>query len=471
MPDDDAPLTIDLNGPQGHAVLTVEPPASRVSKPVEFSVPPLNSSGDGGQLVRISSQVIFTTATNERVGWSTWHVKIYRCASVGDADTLCEHLRHQANALQQVNKLLPGQRGKTFEPPWAVVPVQVVRGDGRLEKLAGAVTTRLGAPSDHVVAQLQRRLPRWLVESAPPECVLLAVSPQIDPLRWAGRGHDDEARPATEHLEIFETLAAGLDHLHRQNWAHCDIKPDNVCRCTFGPHSAYVLIDTDAATRTSPVPQVLRTTDLYNYRTLRDIRLGRSAGVRPGDLYAQDRFGLMLVVLSMLAGREWVEQVLLSEDATDAAGARIADSAEKTHHALTALWPDPRWQPLIRALAEPFGDGVHGRTALERREPWAAGWLGRVRAAEAQCGVPVAPEPAGLPSPPPAARRAVEDARRAARDQPAGKRHLVRRAHQAIEQVAQDLAASQAHRAMWIWGGGLTGAGLLVALNAFVIGR
>lgn len=471
MSDDYAPLTIDLSGRQGHALLTVEPPPEQASKPVEFEVPPLNSSSAEDQLVRISTQVVFTTAVNERDGWKTWHVKIYRCATVGDTDTLCQHLHRQAAALQQVNNFLPGQRGRAFEPPWAVVPVQVVRGDGRLEQLAGAVTTRLGVPSDQIVARLRRHLPGWLDGSTAPECILLAVSPQIDPLDWRGREHG-EARPDSEHLETFETLAAGLDLLHQQSWAHCDIKPDNVCRCSFGQHTALVLIDTDAATRTSPAPKVLRTTDLYDYRALRDRRLGRAQGpLRPGHLYAQDRFGLLLVVLSLVAGREWVEQVVLAVDATDASGGRIADSEEKMHRALTALWPDPRWEPLIRVLAEPFGVGVDGQIALERPDPWAAAWLGRVRAAEEQCVEPAAPARDDLPAPPPVAVRAVEDVRRAARARPAGRHELVRRAYEAIEQAAQDLAAGQARRAMWLWGGGLTAAGFLIALDVFVFGR
>lgn len=473
MADDEVPLTIDLAGPQGHALLTVRRPESRLSKPVDFEVPPLNGSESADQLVRISTQVIFTTATNERSGWRDWHVKIYRCASVGDADTLRQHLHRQAAALQHVNNFLPGQRGRALEPPWAVVPVQVVRGDGQAEELAGAVTTRLGVPSDQIVAQLRRHLPPWLGEQTKPDCVLLAVSPWIDLLNWAGHAPESEPHPVTEQLGIFATLAAGLDLLHQQRWAHCDIKPDNVCRYTFGQRTEYVLIDTDAATHTYPPPRALRTTELYDYRVLRDMRLGRAAGpLRPGHLYAQDRFGLMLVVLCTLARREWVEQVALAQDATDPDGGRIADDEEKMRRALAALWPDPRWEPLITALAEPFGTGLAGAVALERPDPWAADWLARLIRAEALCvdqPAPVAAAPA--PEAPPVAVRAVERVRQQARAQPASRPQLVRRAYEAIGEVANDLAASQARLAMRLWGGGLTGAGLLIALDAFVIGR
>ncbi|MBM2622037.1 hypothetical protein JIG36_41695 [Actinoplanes sp. LDG1-06] len=479
MADDDAPLMIDLAGPQGRALLRVRPPESLLSKPVEFEVPPLSGNAAADQLVAISTQVIFTTAANERDGWLEWHVKIYRCATVGDADTLRQHLHRQAGALQHVNNFLPGQRGMAFKPPWAVVPVQVVRGDGRPEELAGAVTTRLGVPSDQIVAQLRRHLPPWLGDKTQPDCVLLAVSPRIDPMNWEADHHGDP-HPATENLSMFETLAAGLDLLHQQEWAHCDIKPDNVCRYTYFPEnlppmSEYALIDTDAATRTTPPPRALRSSELYDYRALRDLRLGRVAGPpRAGHLYAQDRFGLMLMVLCALAGREWVEQLALAPDATDPAGGRIADDEEKMLRALAALWPDPRWEPLVRALAEPFGTGPGGSLALERQDPWAAEWLQRLVRAEAECTevrTPVEPSPVRTPEAPPVAVRAVDRVRQETRAHPAGKPQLVRRAYEVIDEVAGDLAESQARLAMWLWGGGLTGAGLLIALNAFVIGR
>src|SRR3569833_3083405 len=107
MADARTPLPIALAGPHGHALLTVEPPETRLSKPVEFEVPPLNGNDSDEQLVRSSTQVIFTRATNARAGWRDWFVKIYRCASVGDADTLRQHLHRQAAALQHVNNFLP----------------------------------------------------------------------------------------------------------------------------------------------------------------------------------------------------------------------------------------------------------------------------------------------------------------------------------------------------------------------------
>jgi hypothetical protein len=230
-----------------------------------------------------------------------------------------------------------------------------------------------------------------------------------------------------------------------------------------------VLIDTDAATRAAPPPKALRTTELYDYRALRDMRLGRAvARLRPGFLYAQDRFGLMLVVLCTLAGREWVQQVALAPDATDPDGGRIADDEEKMRLALRALWPDPRWEPLIHALAEPFGTGIGGAVALERQDPWAAGWLARLLAAEAERR----PAPVAVPpEAPPVAVRAVELVRQRTRAHPAHRPQLVRRAYEVIEEVADDLAAGQARTSMWLWGGGLTALGLLIGVGAFVTGR
>ncbi|WP_430785894.1 hypothetical protein [Actinoplanes sp. G11-F43] len=473
MTDDDIRLPIDLTGPQGHALLRADPPGPQEPKEVAFEVPPVNGDGAADHLIRVGTRVVFTDAVNEVAGWRHWHVKVYKCDSLGDARALCQHLHRQATALQRVNNFLPGQRGRVLEPPWAVVPVQVVRGDGQPEEVAGALKTQLGRPDDPVVTRVHRHLRSWLGDDTLPECVLLAASPRADPLDWYGTTLD-EPHPATERLRYFTTLAAGLDLLHRQGWAHCDIKPDNVCRYTSGRRSEYVLIDTDAATGTTPPPTiaVLRTSPAYRYRELR--RHPEDEPVRAGHLYAQDRFGLMLVVLCALAGRDWVEQVALAVDPTDPDRGRIADDDRRMAEALTAHWQDPRWQPLIRAIAEPFGPGPAGALALERSEPWAVGWLARLTEAEARCatGEP-GRAPAGdrVTTAPPVAVRAVERVRRETRAHPAGRPQLVRRAYQVVDEVANDLAARQARTAVWLWGGGLTGAGLLLALNAFVMGR
>ncbi len=50
---------------------------------------------------------------------------------------------------------------------------------------------------------------------------LLAVSPHVDEIEWGNRYDDD---PATEHLRLFAGLAAGVDAMHHNKIAHCDIK-------------------------------------------------------------------------------------------------------------------------------------------------------------------------------------------------------------------------------------------------------
>jgi hypothetical protein len=459
-------LVIDLSGPNWHIQLTVAPPANPDRKSVDFDVPMIGA-GTSGQLRRIRTEVIFTTATNERNGWQNWHVKIYGCADLGDAEALRQHLHEQASALQRANQYLGGHGRRTpIEPPWAVVPVQVVRGDGQLEQLSGAITTRLGTPSDQIVAQLDRRLPSWIGVGARPDLYLLAVSPQIDLLKWESL----RRWPGTEHLIDFRQLATGLDQLHQLKWAHCDLKPDNVCWCTYQETSGYVLIDTDAATQADPPPSVLRGTELYEYGGLRRMRTDPARGwhLTPGLLYAQDRFGLMIVVLCALAGRHWVENTLLNTDPDDPR-CRVADSETAVSKALREHWADPRWEPLIAVLAEPFGTGPRGQLALETPRPWAEAWLAAVIAAEQRC------ERDGRPQPAPAGTELVseyaghiEAVRAYAQHGPATRPERVHRAYDAIGSRAQEVALRQAVLWLSIWG--LSCVAVAVALGVLVGG-
>jgi hypothetical protein len=459
-------MVIDLSGPQWQVLLTVAAPVGHERKSVDFDVPPIGG-GATGQLRRIHTQVIFTTAANERDGWPTWHVKIYGCADLGDAEALRQHLHGQATALQRANHYLGGTERRTpVEPPWAVVPVQVVRGDGQLEQLSGAVTTRLGTPSDEIVAQLHRRLPSWIGEHARPDLYLLAVSPQIDLLRW----EPVRRWPGTEHLGDFCLLAAGLDQLHQLKWAHCDIKPENVCWCASQDSSGYVLIDTDAATQTDPPPAVLRGTELYEYGGIRRMRYDTAQGwnLTPGLLYAQDRFGFLLVVLCALAGRHWVEQTLLHAD-PDNPAVRVADSEEAVLAALREHWADPRWEPLIAVLAEPFGDGPRGRLAIESPGPWAQAWLAGVFAAEQRCERgPVAEPDRSRAATVEAFARPIEQIRTYARHGPATRPERVHRAYEAIGREAQAVALRRATLWLSIWVLGCVVAG--AALGVLAVG-
>ena len=483
---DSRPLLIDLSGPGWHAMLTVQQPARHPVREVEFDVPRSYLDDEPAltehtPLERIQTEVLYTTATNRKEGWARWHVKLYLCRTEGDANLLLEHLRRQALALARANSRISGLRGKTpIEPPWAVVPVQVVRGDGSIEKGADAVTTRLGAPSELIHAQVEKSaFPDWFLELAPPQLQLLAISPEIDYEPWAAQ----QRRPATQHLRGFAMLAVGLDELHAGSWAHCDIKPDNVCWATDLDGGGFVLIDTDAATQAVPPPplRALRLTARYRYQGIPRHGGDHKRELRPGLLYAQDRFGFLTVVLSALAGRNWVDTVLLraDPDATDGTR-RVADSEHAVYKALSELWPDPGWQPLIAALAVPFGTGEHGQITLEAPGSWAQDWLARIRAAEEHCtpaetdGVHRAPSsrtPAVERSPLALIfEREIREIRQLVTDVPAPGAERVRRGHRAIAEVAHRVAMRRAVLWASVWGAGLTVAAAVVAFGVLVMG-
>ena len=207
-PGGDLKLVVDLAGPGWHVVLEVQPPPrSDPPRHVEFDVPAIGHSD--GQLQRVSTSVLYTSALNRHDGWPDWHVKIYRCYNLGDAEMLRRHLHRQAVALQQANNRLPEPGRTAIEPPWAVVPVQMVRGDGNSEDLNGVVSTRLGIPGDEVAATLRRSLPDWFVDATQPELTLLAVSPRIELLPWEGYTR----WPGTEHLNDFTRGVLDTKHL------------------------------------------------------------------------------------------------------------------------------------------------------------------------------------------------------------------------------------------------------------------
>lgn len=314
--------------------------------------------------------------------WEDWFVKIYQCQP-GDVDALRDYLHRQAVALQQANAAVPGRPRIPIEPPWAVTPVQIVRGSGEADR-AGDVATRLGAPVDTVVDAdgPMRTLPLWFQDHPSNSGrYLLAVSPLLTQPPW------DQwcATPAIERLEHFASMAVGLDRLHALGWAHCDIRPDNVCGYLIPGAREYVLVDTDSGTPTGQPPPELPTPDFY----LRRPRLPDGLRYDPGELRAQDRFGFALVMLTALAGRDCMERLLRIDG-----DHRPADSAPAVAEALGQNWREPRWRNLIEVLAEPFGpDGMAGRD-VEDEGPWAADWLNRLTEA-----VPPGETPAGSPPP------------------------------------------------------------------------
>ena len=373
MPDTD--LIFTLIGPGWNAKLLVEPPGPADPKRVGFAVPAFD---DDPAPLSVEADVIFTTARNlmpEPGGWRRWHVKIYRCATQGDADNLLRFLTEQMEYVRRVNRE-QGTRNP-MRPPWSVVPVQIVRGDWLSQHVGGAYPTRLNEDVDEM-ERTAGEFPAWyapdMLEAAR---TLLAVSPYVDEIEWVNRYDDD---PATEHLRLFTGLAAGLDAMHRSEIAHCDIKPANVCRVAVPDSTAYVLIDADAAIRVTPPPRYPRFTPTYSYGNLR--RFAAEARqydrkVPAGILYAQDRFGFALVLLSTLGGYYWVLSSLLHEGNGPAGRNRNADSHHLAVRELELRFPDERWEQLRAVLGEAFSQDI------EDPEWSVADWVRRLIAAAA----------------------------------------------------------------------------------------
>lgn len=385
----DPPLVIRLTGPGWKAELVVRPPDQSRAHPVRFEVQP-------GHFV--TTNVRYTVADNRRTGWPEWHVKIYQCGHEGDAAALRLHLHRQAVALRRVNSGLPDSARIPIEPPWAIVPVYVVRGDGQEDDVEGEVRTQLGIADAVIVEQMQQAMPSWFQDAdrtPRPGRYLIAVSPFVEKLPWDQDNLGDA--PGIEHLPGYETLARGLDELHRLRWVHCDITPENLCRYRTEHASGFVLIDTDAASAIVPPPTNIRTTPRYEYDKIRAYRqrLGQEpVATDQRELLGHDRFGFALVVLCALAGRGWVEPILLRTDDTGLGCGRPVDDRDRVRTLLTNRWPDARWRELIEVAAEPFVDPTCPR-GIEQDGPWAYPWYCRLREAVAS-SEPVDPQAALL---------------------------------------------------------------------------
>lgn len=445
---------INLIGPGWRAELAIEPPALPVRRrTVEFDVPT-----PSGRRTLIQTDVFYTRATNRLAkAWQSWHVKVYRCATPGDADTLRQYLRRQAIDIQAANADLEGPARNPVEPPWAVVPVQVVRGDGHHDSLDGSVLTELAAPPAELIHRVGQALPAWFEEQVPsPELYVLAVSPHVEQIRWS----PFLARPATEQLADFAGMAAGLDALHRLGMAHCDIKPDNTCRYHTEQSAGFVLIDTDAATRLSPPPVSLRLTKTYMYRAVAAGRYDAAA------LRAHDRFGFALVVLAALAGLDWVQQGLLRFPDDDVRRPRPADDRDAVAQALRRHWPDTggySWQPLIEIASEPFGGDIE-------HDDWSAlTWVARLMDAERRCVPGRRPGPRrALPRADPGRFSAeITRIRAEAMAGPASLPERVQHGYAAVERRANAIALRTAAVTAGAWAAGVVAAiGLVLMLFA-----
>lgn len=463
----DSHLPISLSGPGWRADLDVAPPSSE-PRTVSFHVPALGYSH--GPLTLINATVLYTEATNRLAShWQRWHVKVYRCANQGDADALRAYLRQQAAGIQEANAAIKGTARVPIEPPWAVVPVHIVRGDGEQDSADGQVLTQLAVPAEELMERVRRTLPSWFPDGPPsPELCLLAVSPFVEHLVWpAFKEH-----PAVEQLVDFFGLAVGLDTLHGLGIVHCDVKPDNVCRYRRNHLAGFVLIDTDAATRLSPPPVTIRSTITYEYSGVRawrhHVMEHGPTPVDPNILRAHDRFGFALVVLTALTGRDWVERSLLWTGNDRHADARPADDRRRVIDALRNLWidtSDRQWGPLIHAMSEPFGPQI------ERADWSAAQWVERLIEAERDCAPPSRRIATSL-------RRASTDefahdiaqVRAEARRELAPRKEQVMLGYAAVQRRAMAVATRQATVTMTLAGGAVIGAAFLLMLVLWGLG-
>lgn len=364
---DETPFVVPLQDAGWRAELEVAPPTVSRPAPANFDVP----VAGGGPLRRITARVLYTKAADRanQTGWKTWHVKIYHCENPGDADTLRGYLRSQAKDIRDANAYIDGPARLPIKPPWAVAPVHIIAGD-RSADPGQAPPTEPGARAEEIINRIRTILPPWFgIDNPAPELFLLAFSPWLDKVRWELH----LTLPGTEQLEDFRGMAKGLDTLHAKGTAHCDIKPDNVCRYHSADGSGYALIDADAAMRMDPSPKApLRTTQPYVYKGVRDWQkhdLPKGIGLAPGLMRAQDRFGFALVVLVALAGKDWVELDLLNHPYDNGAKVRRPDNRSTVVEALRLHWRDPSWEPLIQAAAAPFGPEI------EKGEWSAAEWI------------------------------------------------------------------------------------------------
>jgi hypothetical protein len=403
-------LPIVLRGAGWSAEVLITSPARQSAGPVggpkrvDFALPVAQEQTRGR---KVPAAVAYTRGrTVSFVGeptarWDDWFVKIYQCQA-GDVTALRDYLHRQAVALQQANAAVPG---RPRMPVDTLVPV-----DGPM-----------------------RTLPLWFQDHPSNSGrYLLAISPLLTPPPW------DRwcPTPAIEHLAHFASMAAGLDGLHALGWAHCDIRPDNVCGYVIPGSREYVLVDTDSGTPTGQPPPELPTPDFY----LRRPRLADGLRYDPGELRAQDRFGFALVILTALAGRDCMERLLRRDD-----GHRPADSAEGVAEVLRQNWREPRWRDLIEVLAEPFGPAGEAGRCVEDEGPWAADWLCRLTGVVPPGGEEQWAPPAGWADPAGYARD-IAHFRTTLRRRPRSGFELRNEANDLLERQSQRVAVRTAAR-------------------------
>ncbi|MFC7478960.1 hypothetical protein ACFQX7_01235 [Luedemannella flava] len=424
----------------------------------------------------VHADVRYTVAFDEpsgSSGWPEWHVKIYRCADQGDTEALRLYLCRQALAVQQANARVSGPVRMGIKPPWAVVPVHIVRGDLEEESFDGSVATRIAADPERLLRQAQERLPAWF--AADPEeagRTLLAISPMVDKVDW----EPVRDEPATEQLAKFLHVAEGLDTLHASGTVHRDIKPANMCRYPVRGVSQYVLVDADAASGIDVAPTLVRSNGDYASARVRRWRRALEVTHQPpyrldaNSLLAHDRFGFAMVVLGAITGVAWVHGVLL---AAEPDGPRLADDPAQVREILRRQWPDTptrSWQPLIDVLLEPLdpavAESVNWRTA---------DWLARLVEAEKRCHVTTAGMRTALPAAEAGEVRRFSDELRAiqrtAREKPVVKLDLVGHGCQVVEAAALRVAVHAARRTALASAGTILAVTVILLYSAYGLGK
>jgi hypothetical protein len=341
-------------------LLRVAPPKAGIRpQDREFPIP---SATPDRPIRYLDVQVLYTQGTRKSEIPDDWHVKIYRCATPQHADQLRRYLRTQAALIDRVNAAIGGT-GQA--PPWAIAPVTVLSAGTWYH--GGQQATNMHTTEREVVDDPENRLSAWfgVPEQPQPHCYVIAVSPLLRGVHWA----DSTLRrgaPGVEQLPELMTLAEGIDRCHELDIAHCDIKPDNVCRyLRAGGGSGYVLIDGDAVAHTRGRIADLRLTRTYASPVIKALLRRSHDRHAEVDLRENDRFGFVLVTLAAVAGADRVAALL----ARDESGGSPIDSPEIVTRALATYWPE-QWSAFAAALAAPFQyDALVG-------DDWTAmGWL------------------------------------------------------------------------------------------------
>ena len=137
---------------------------------------------------------------------------------------------------------------------------------------------------------------------------LAAVSPLVEPL-------PDDVADLAFGLGSLRAIAAGLDDLHASGLVFADVKPDNVGyvqRKNEDP--VFRLLDIDSLAVAVAPPAVLRTTPIFSLPAVRQPNTLQTPNAKL--LQANDRFGFIGVVITLLSGQK-VAQAVLNDNTYD----------------------------------------------------------------------------------------------------------------------------------------------------------